>query len=263
MIIALNSYISGGKDTSAKIIQALYPEYNWQVKKFAHPLKQIVSILTGISVEDLDKQEVKNSKMSDEWTCWKLSFDTDHNGISHNVWKVFSTEDEARDYMDENYIVGGLLQQYLPTYREFMQIVGTDLFRDKWHPDTWVNVLMKDYKKLYLNDPWYNDKDIFSVSELDEMLHPPILPNWVIADLRFKNEYKAIKDRNGITIHIKRYKPTDFHDSEIQLNDCKFDYTVYNTKDISYLTDQIKEVYNDIRRTYSEYEKQGPESKKS
>ena len=96
MIIGISGKIGSGKDTVGKIIQyltiksdnkiveALHEtkeidiikfldkwngnQSDWQIKKFAGKLKQIVSILTGISVEDLEKQEVKDRLLGEDWT---------------------------------------------------------------------------------------------------------------------------------------------------------------------------------------------------
>ena len=92
MIIGISGKKGHGKDTVAKIIQgfdiwkknlALQTEYplsnvfvrayvlnrvsiyvsSWQVKKFASTLKEIVSILTGFTIEDLEKEEIKNTNL--------------------------------------------------------------------------------------------------------------------------------------------------------------------------------------------------------
>ena len=69
--------MKSGKDTTGKIIQYLTSDYvnkcdfetylrhiidfpEWKIKKFAGKLKEIVSILTNISIIDLEKQEVKD-----------------------------------------------------------------------------------------------------------------------------------------------------------------------------------------------------------
>lgn len=274
-LIGISGKLQSGKNTVAAIIQYLtakepyqvsLEEYvngfwlhdsqnnTWQIKSFAYKLKQVLSLLTGISVQDLEKEEVKQSKLPVEWLCWKLSFITGHNDIDHLVWKAFSTEDEARTYMDENYIVGGHLEQYLPTYREMLQFVGTDLFRNQLHPDVWVNALFADYKALYTNNPWYDDKDIFSVSEQDELLHPPQCPNWLIPDTRFPNEYSAIEYRQGIVVRVERagLKSQSMHISETALDGHTFAYTLFNDKDIPYLVDQIKAMLKQFKIPYND-----------
>ena len=102
-IIAINGKIGAGKDTVGKIIQlftylnnecdwkesekkeALKDLYkgnidslihdigigrgygDWKIKKFAGKLKQIASILTGISIEKFEDQEFKKTFLCEEW----------------------------------------------------------------------------------------------------------------------------------------------------------------------------------------------------
>lgn len=66
-IIAISGRIGAGKDEVAKIIQNLDPTNNWQIKKFAGPLKKITSILTGLSLEALEDQGVKATPLGEDW----------------------------------------------------------------------------------------------------------------------------------------------------------------------------------------------------
>lgn len=83
--------------------------------------------------------------------------------------------------------------------REFLQSLGTDAIREGLHDDAWVIALMAQYK----------------IEEPNE-----ILPNWVVADIRFPNEAEAIRKKDGILIRInkKTMKP-NHHDSELAMND--------------------------------------------
>lgn len=100
MIIGISGKIGSGKDTVGKIIQYLtykpwttlegekgkdapydlkdwlddgrgisisHSSNTWQVKKFAYKLKQICSLLTGIPVEDFEKQEVKDLTLQEAY----------------------------------------------------------------------------------------------------------------------------------------------------------------------------------------------------
>lgn len=242
MIIAISGKKQSGKSTIARIIQYYTakepwqvsieeylatswlhnsPNNNWEVKMFAGKLKEIVSLLTGISVQDLEKEEVKQRKLPAEWTCWKLSFTAEHNDIDHLVWKLFSTEDEARTYIDENYIVGGTLTEYLPTYREVLQTLGTELFRNHLNPNVWIISLFKDIT------PHYNKVN-----------------NIIISDLRFVEELKAVQDRNGLCIRVTRPKTDKLagdHLSETALDGRQdWDWVFDNSKDLNHLVDQVK-----------------------
>ena len=96
MLIGINGKINSGKDTVGKIIQYLdwYKAANsqglstnmsfeewlkiktasfpfnhtpWEIKKFAGKLKQIVALLTGCTLEDLESQEFKKKVLGSEW----------------------------------------------------------------------------------------------------------------------------------------------------------------------------------------------------
>jgi len=143
-IIGVSGKIGSGKDTVGKIIQVLTHIQNsensfnkvfleseldvciknnfsndiytknstWQIKKFAGKLKQIVSLLTGIPVEDLEKQEVKDRVLGKEWQVIPYE-------------NTFYTK---------------------RTVRWLLQKLGTDAMRDVIHPNIWVNALFADYK---------------------------------------------------------------------------------------------------------------------
>ena len=86
-------------------------------------------MLTGYSLYDLERIEVKNAYLPDEW-----------NNI--HLMKLVGNCDDAR-----------------MTVREMMQKVGTDALRNKVHENVWVNALLKDYKTtqvegLYRNPNW-------------------------------------------------------------------------------------------------------------
>ncbi len=60
-----------------------------------------------------------------------------------------------------------------------LQLMGTEAGRDVFHPDLWVHTVMRRCEQ----DPWNN---------------------YVIADVRFPNEIKAIRDSGGKVIRVRR-----------------------------------------------------------
>ena len=178
-IIGISGKKRFGKDTVAKIIQgfdiwkknlALQTEYplsnvfvrayvlnrvsiyvsSWEVKKFANKLKEIVSILTGFTVEDLEKEEIKNTNL---FLSYRLL------NKKANTFEVFASMEDLVERLNH------LRTVYLDVYsaeevndlfvqetisitpRLLLQIIGTDIVRTI-HPDIWVNSLMNDYKPL-------------------------------------------------------------------------------------------------------------------
>lgn len=225
---------------------------NWQVKSFAYKLKQVVSLLTGIPVGDLEKEEVKQMRLSD-WVVWKLSWLDNYGGGIDLFSDEASALREQQKRIDEGcFYVNS--EKVVPTVRLMLQLIGTDLLRNQLHPDVWVNALFSDYTEKYSNNPWYDDKDIFSVSELDELLHEPQYPNWLIPDTRFPNEYSAIEYRQGIVVRVERagLKSQSVHISETALDGHAFAYTLFNDKDIPYLVRQVKAMLKQFKIPYND-----------
>ena len=73
----------------------------------------------------------------------------------------------------------------------------------------------------------------------------------IISDLRFKEEYKAIKEQNGIVIYINRpnYQFGE-HASEKEMKELlennKYDYVINNSGSMKDLFNSIKNITNDI-----------------
>lgn len=240
MIIGISGKIGSGKSTVGRIIQYLtcgyyntiyfYSEWidrvenygsdtysNWQIKSYAGKLKDCVSIITNISKKDLNKEEIKNSNLPKEWNKRKISVDL------HGIEYISDTATPI-------------------TVRILLQEFGTEVCR-KIHSDFWVNALFSDYIHLATN--WDCDGNETCGYE----------PAWIIDDVRFPNELKAIKDRNGITIRLNRNTTDidfgngirggrfpDIHSSETALDNATFDYTIDNNDTIEELIKKVKEI---------------------
>ncbi len=87
--------------------------------------------------------------------------------------------------------------------RRLLQVLGTEVGREMFGPDFWVNQAMNGIGKF--------DKAVFT-------------------DVRFPNEFRAIKSREGIIIRI--VKPgtgaVNGHSSETALDNFSFDATIVN-----------------------------------
>lgn len=270
MIIGISGKLQSGKDTIASIIQYLtskefskmsyssfcllkerwYNYDNWQIKKFASKLKEIISILTEIPIEDLEKQEVKNRALGEEWnrTFYKI-IDSDNTVLLQTFYKE-DAELNLAYYEDYHYRTVELIEfKDTPiNVRQLLQEIGTDAMRDIIHPNIWVNALMCEYKMSggfgYTHD---NNKET-------SIIKTSSYPNWIITDVRFPNELKAVKDKKGITIRVNRYTGhvgidndthvvTDWqHPSETALDRAKFDYIIDNDNKIEDLINQVKEI---------------------
>jgi hypothetical protein len=89
------------------------------------------------------------------------------------------------------------------TVREFLQRLGTEAIRDGLHNDSWVNALFCDYHQG---------------------------DNWVITDMRFPNEFEAVKKFGGMAVRLWRpdVHPVNYHESEVALDKYAFDYIASN-----------------------------------
>lgn len=258
MIIGLSGYAGSGKNTVGSIIQYLiakdiiegykktvpncasivpYDEYDksglesasrWQIKAFAQKLKQIAALLTGISEESMDRQEVKAQQLGKEWDTLRIHYLND------------AQKAEIHPSLAKSYTVSKGVNSTL-TLREFLQLLGTDAIRDHLHRNTWVNALMVDYKP----------KDL--ATESDEQPHL-IFPNWIITDMRFPNECDAVKAKDGITIRVNRkwmlqteVNGTPLHSSETALDNHKFDYTIDNSGTIDELIPKVAHILKQLK----------------
>jgi hypothetical protein len=269
-IIGISGRSQSGKDTVGKIIQYLvscnkdkpfngkwtFDNYintsNWEIHKFADPLKDIICILTGCTKEQLEDNEFKNSKLPDEWIRYGYAdgFIKKYIGNGEMGQPIMNNKQcDKERYEIELRTNWQTAYKHHLTYRQLLQYVGTDLFRNQLHEDTWINALMSKYKIIderTMQDP--DDSNIF-------------YPNWIITDVRFPNEAKAIKDREGFIIRINRddyifdetgkriipsktYNNVDVttHPSEAALDDYPFDYIISNNGTIEELIIAVKQI---------------------
>lgn len=230
MIVSVSGKMQAGKDTTGKIIQFLTQKNNeisleemlqypsteqpntteWKIKKYAGKLKECISLITGVSLADLEREDIKNSFLGPEW----------------NYGNPF----------DENQM----------TVRKILQLFGTEGGRTV-HPDIWVNALFADYKPTLTNESKNNL--IGYLSKPKQFQNKDVeykLPNWVITDCRFINEANAAKIRDGILINVVREIPRDLinsqHASEIALDGYAFDYVLDNNGTIPELAEKIEKI---------------------
>lgn len=231
MIIGISGKIGVGKDTVGTILaimlnnpqlnnEGVYTFYRkgikptvphkvWQIKKFADKLKDIVCMLINCTREQLEDETFKNTELGEEWWYWK-------DNESGKIIKHYESN-EAMGY----YLIK-------PTPRLLLQLIGTECGRKIIHPNIWVNSLMINYNK---NRGIKLQNAHTKVETFD---------NWIITDVRFPNEVKAIEDRGGIVIRVIRKRDKDLfysntHESETALDKHVFDYIIDNNDDIEHL----------------------------
>lgn len=286
-LIGISGRIGHGKDTVGNIIQILTAlphltdtgvksflgreiDSPYKIKKFADKLKDMVCLLIGCSREQLECREFKEKELGEEWWYWKyLLHDTKSNCFTGEVikdtlgrpkrfpllnyrgeqeWKFISDISQFSEKDKEYHNVS----QVKLTPRLLLQLLGTECGRQIIHPNIWVNSLFAEYKTKKIDIP-------FGSGTRTEKFEP----KWIITDLRFPNEFEAVKDRGGITIRVNReikhqveslggrtnvpkgYFPTNQHPSETALdNETRWDYVIDNNSTIEDLIKKVREILN-------------------
>ena len=156
---------------------------NWQEKSFAHSLKKILCILYGFKIEDFESEEFKSKELPESFWYWYMELDGGYGPII----LPYTTPKSPKGYEG--------LKLIKPTPRMLLQKIGTDLFRNQLHPNTWINATFANYKPI--------------AGTMDVRRSRETFPNWIITDVRFQNEADAIKERGGKLIKVIRYKVGD------------------------------------------------------
>lgn len=283
MVIGISGKISSGKDTIAKMIQYFteyknngYLDFNnflecydenkinensiWKIKKNAGKLKEIISLMLGIPLKDLEKEEVKNRLLPDKWQVYHIKCSGLGLAAEKTIDVFFEDIKKANQYCinrSSSYTTYSYYKSQR-TVRWLMQYIGTELFRDRLHRDVHINMLYANY---YLSE---RSQIPNSVEEYNHF------PNWLITDVRFHNEINPIQKRNGFVIRVNRkiyywkdkdkkfvtttpfieeYKGLESdlysrdHPSETSLDDYKgFKYIVDNNGTLLELYKQVEEI---------------------
>lgn len=159
---------------------------NIKTYNFADPLKKIIcNQMLGLDINFL----YGNDKQKNQYTQY------DWDKMPLEVRKKYGDIDEPK--------TGKM------TYREIMQVVGTDIFREMFYQDVWI-----DFTMNLIN-------------------HVPNAKICFIPDVRFPSEVKSIVKNGGYVIRLSRSLYEDSHPSETSLDD----YIFSQHKENAYLVD--------------------------
>ena len=194
-IIAICGFQGSGKDTLANI---LIKKYGYKKLSFGGTVKDIASIIFNWDRKMLEG----DSKESREW------------------------REKVDDWWSKKLEIKNLTPRYI------LQQIGTNLFRNNFHKDIWINCLEKkliDYDKV------------------------------VITDCRFPNELKILNKYNATIIQIyrgnlpewfndiklgKKDPPKELHESETSWIKESSNYNILNNGTIEELENIIKNIIN-------------------
>lgn len=268
MIIGISGKKQSGKDTVAKIVQWLvYSSYKpqkhhtqeewlkigdvwglsgWDRKQFADKLKNIVCLLIGCTREQLEDNDFKEKELGEEWWCYEYvctSLGNKGEEVRMAGTLIPYPDNRAEELMKNNSKKLKYVKLIKLTPRKLLQLIGTECGREIIHPNIWISALMSEYK---LDTP---------------KRQSTILPNWIITDVRFPNELKAIEDRGGVVIRVNRNpRPynniegkeinktyTDTHESETALDNHEFSFTIGNDGTIEDLISKVRFILETIK----------------
>jgi len=214
-LIGISGKMGSGKDTVGSMLQYLtrrdlmpnfksYEDFianphsevydTYKIKKFADKLKDMVCILLGCTREQLEDREFKEKELGEEWFAYKVY------KYHCKEYKIFNSKEEAEAFATQFYGsdgIDGRIVAVKRTPRLILQLLGTNCGRDIIHPNIWINALFADYKS-----PCHVAGTQKPCSCMGQMCGEPI--NWIITDVRFPDEVKAIEDRGGIVIRVNR-----------------------------------------------------------
>lgn len=269
-LIGIAGKMQSGKDTIGKIIQYLtcknmnkdsywsqadffgdnFHAAKWlslnsdyQIKKFADSLKDMVCILLNCTREQLEDKEFKEKELGEEWAIWKVLLINGSRFGGLYLDKKTAKYTSQFSSLQPTEVVKEIL-----TPRKLLQLLGTECGRKIIHPNIWCNSLMSKYTKKFTGKT-------FHAAGIGREVHDTEYPNWIITDVRFPNEADAIKERGGIIIRVNRKHgyntpdgkwkemPINYHESERALDNYDFDYVIENDTTIAELKEKVKSIW--------------------
>ena len=159
-IIAFGGYNNTGKDTSANMLRFIlntpkilhfywiYKYINflgnfgkWKVTSFARPLKEVLSIILGVPVENFENRDFKEN--------WYVDFNNSkiYSSEDPNI-RPLSDKDLSKLIDNNNYHI---IKTYTLTIRQCMQYIGTEILRSFISDKIWINATLKG-KNLIIAD---------------------------------------------------------------------------------------------------------------
>lgn len=218
-IIGISGKKQSGKNTVANYINGdILKERNMIQDFFLNDLGELVIKTTnhngesGYGVLDINRKDrtFKNYADTELWPYVKVySFADDLKQLCINIFGL--TNQQVYGTNEQKNSETNILWKDLPlskkkkgkvTSREFMQYFGTTIVR-RIKDDAWVYSTMNKIAK--------EDSEVA-----------------IIADVRFPNEVKAIKDAGGIVIRMTRNIFDDEHDCEKALDKENFDWNNFD-----------------------------------
>lgn len=212
MLIGISAKKQCGKDTVCTIIEAIDVYYNTRFERSVSLHEFVNQCLFKGRLNSL-------STFRDIVTTWnRESFAKRLRSCLYTITgddRIFALDDETKNSLSTIKDAEG---NYY-TIRQLLQKFGTEVGRNI-SPNLWVDALMNDYIKAK-SDGYEED--------------------WIVTDVRFENEAKAIRENGGILIRLNRNTGfNDQHSSETALDNYKnFDLIIDNNGTLDELIDKV------------------------
>jgi hypothetical protein len=205
IFIAISGKKQHGKNYFARRLRTLLNAEGISVTEtaFATPIKNFCHDVFGISHEDMESEEGKQKLTHLRWCDLQkdISFENYHRGS-------YFTDGKAGRKPSFEWIP---YDEYL-TIRELLQVIGTDLFRDKFYGPIWAEA---PFRKKYLQK--IIDQDGPYIEEYKSPYNVVL-----ITDCRFPNEVAQAQLNKAFIVRVHRTDAPDSgdaHSSETALDD--------------------------------------------
>lgn len=212
MLIGISAKKQCGKDTVCTIIEAIDVFHNKRLESSSNLHEFVNRYLSDSKSNSLNILESAVTKWHRESFAKRLRcclfFITGDE-------RIFALDDETKNSLSTIKDAEG---NYY-TIRQLLQKFGTEVGRNI-SPDLWVIALINSYIEAKSNG--YEE-------------------DWIVTDVRFKNEAEAIRENGGILIRLNRNTGfNDQHSSETALDDYKnFDLIIDNNGTLDELIDKV------------------------
>jgi len=196
LFIAISGKKGSGKDELARQLMARLAgdhQLGVAITHFADPLKEICIQLFG-----LDKTKIYGSN-EDKETLTEVMWD----GFPEGVREKYTLDRAGKDGSWDGERFYYKLRTGPMTHRELLQIMGSDIFRERVYQNLWAEYPFKQTWKII--------EPISGINCPADVV--------LIADLRFSNEIEEALKNGGLVIRIKRNtRHVDNHLSETALD---------------------------------------------
>ena len=212
-IIAFGGYKNTGKDTSANMLRFIlntpkilhfywiYKYFNflgnfgkWKVTSFARPLKEVLSIILGVPVENFENRDFKEN--------WYVDFNNSqiYSFEDPNI-RPLSDKDLSKLIDNNNYHI---IKTYTLTIRQCMQYIGTEILRSFISDKIWINATLKDKNLIIADMRFKKEFEEFDYHKSFRVLieRPGCLPGnhaseRQISELKANRVFEGFIDNNG------------------------------------------------------------------